>query len=87
MKYYDYILQARSEKIEQFTDDITQLEAIATEIETTKIGLTKSKVTLEKQRKKHATNVKSRKTMLDELNQSLLVGNKQLTGYQKQRKQ
>jgi septal ring factor EnvC (AmiA/AmiB activator) len=87
LKYYDYILQARSEKIEQFTDDITQLEAIATEIETTKIGLTKSKVTLEKQRKKHATNVKSRKTMLDELNQSLLLGNKQLTGYQKQHKQ
>ena len=87
LKYYDYILQARSEKIEQFTDDIIQLEAIAAEIETTKIGLTKSKVSLEKQRKKLATNVNSRKTMLDELNQTLLLGNKQLTGYQKQRKQ
>ena len=87
LKYYDYLLEARSKKIEQFTTDINQLDITVAEIQTTKIALNDSKNTLETDRKKLANNVKSRKTILDKLNKSLLSGNKQLTGYQKQRKQ
>lgn len=84
LKYYDYLLQARSQNIKQFTDDINQLEITAEAIKKTSIGLAKSKKSLEADRKNLAANVQKRKTILYKLDKSLKSGNEQLANYQKQ---
>lgn len=87
LKYYDYLLQARSQKIKQFTDNINQLEITAEAIKKTSIGLAKSKKLLEADRKNLATNVQKRKAILDKLNKSLQSGNERLMSYKNQRDQ
>jgi septal ring factor EnvC (AmiA/AmiB activator) len=84
LKYYDYLLQARSQNIKQFTDDINQLEITAEAIKKTSIGLAKSKKSLEADRKNLAASVQKRKTILYKLDKSLKSGNEQLANYQKQ---
>jgi len=87
LKYYDYLLEARTNKIQQFTADIDQLKKTVADIQTTKLALSQSKKALEADRKKLASNVKKRKTTLGKVEKSLLSSNKKLTDYQKQRKQ
>ena len=84
LKYYDYLLQARSQNIKQFTDDINQLEITAEAIKKTSIGLAKSKKSLEVDQKNLAANVQKRKTILYKIDKSLKSGNEQLANYQKQ---
>ena len=87
LKYYDYLIQARGQKIKQFTANINQLEITVADIKTTKITLAQSKKSLEQDRKKLAAKAKKRQKTLVALNKSLLTDNEKLTGYQKQRKQ
>ena len=87
LKYYDYLLDARTHKIEQFVADIDQLNKTLAEIQTTKTALETSKKAQEKAHKKLAATVIKRKTLLDKLSKSLQVGNQQLTGYKAQQKQ
>ena len=87
LKYYDYLIQARGQKIKQFTANINQLEITVADIKTTKITLAQSKKSLEQDRKKLAAKAKKRQETLVALNKSLMTDNEKLTGYQKQRKQ
>lgn len=87
LKYYDYLLQARSEKIKQFTNDVNQLELTVADIETTKVDLAKSQKSLQQDQKKLAQQAEKRRKTLKVLNKSLSIGNNKLGAYQKQRKQ
>ena len=87
LKYYDYLLQARSQKVTEFTANINQLEITAADIKTTKASLANSKKSLEADRKKLARKVKQREKILTILNKSLVADNSKLAEYQKQRKQ
>ena len=87
LNYYDYLLQARSQKIMQFTADIQQLEITLAEIETTKTKLASSQKLLLQDRDKLGQKAEERRQMLVELTKFLVVGNNKLTAYQKQRKQ
>ena len=87
LKYYDYLLQARSQKIKQFTNDVNQLELTVADIETTKVDLAKSQKSLQQDQKKLAQQAEKRRQTLKVLNKSLSIGNNKLGAYQKQRKQ
>lgn len=87
LKYYDYVLKARSQKVTQFMSDVNQLEITVADITTTKANLAISKKSLESDHKKLANKVKKREQALFTLNQSLLAGNNKLAEYQKQRNQ
>lgn len=87
LKYYDYLIQARSQKIKLFTANINQLEITVADIKLTKTRLDQSKKSLEQDRKNLASKAKKRQKTLIALNKSLMTGNNQLTEYQKQRKQ
>ena len=87
LKYYDYLLKARSQKVSQFTADINQLDITAANIKTTKKDLANSKKLLEVDRNKLADKVKKREKILATLNKSLVADNSKLAEYQKQRKQ
>lgn len=85
LKYYDYLLDARSEKIQQFTNDIDRLKKTVDDIQATKTALEKSKNALQTDRKNLATKIKKRKIMLSELEKSLRSDNKKLSTYEQQR--
>lgn len=87
LKYYDYLLEARTRKIEQFVTDIDQLNKTEAEIQTSKNLLEASKKVQEKERNTLAATAIKRKTLLNKLNKSLQAGNQRLSGYQTQRKQ
>lgn len=84
-KYYDYLLQARAEKIQQFEADIEQLTALVETINKTKITLAKSKKSLETERTALANTTVKRKKMLLQLDATLLSGGKKLSNLQRQR--
>jgi len=85
LKYYDYLLDARAAKIDQFTTDINQLKLTVTDIQAAEISLGVSKKQLEAERKKLTKNIKKRKTMLSKVEAALLSASNQLTAYEKQR--
>lgn len=87
LKYYDYLLQARSQKVTQFNADIYQLDITVADIKTTTADLANSKKLLEVDRNKLANKVIQREKILSVLNKSLVANNSKLTEYQKQRQQ
>lgn len=84
-KYYDYLLQARSEKIQQFEADIEQLTTLVENINKTKIALAKSKKTLETERTVLANTTVERKKMLLQLDATVQSGAERLSRLQRQR--
>jgi septal ring factor EnvC (AmiA/AmiB activator) len=85
LKYYDYLLEARSKKIDQFTADIESLKITLSKIQSIKASLADSRKELEKDQQKLARNLGKRKTTLNKLSQSLQSNNQQLNQYKKQR--
>ena len=84
-KYYDYLLAARSQKIERFKADIDQLTALEETINKHKITLAKSKRTLEAERKALVDTLDNRTATLQQVQQQLLSGRQQLLNLQAQR--
>jgi len=84
-KYYGYLLEARSTKIQQFKTDIEALDALVANINNTKIALAKSKKDLQTDRKLLANNVADRKKMLHRVQSRLLTDKEKLAALQKQR--
>lgn len=85
LKYYDYLLNARSKKIDQFTADIESLKITLSKIEITKVSLTDSKKELQKDKKQLAKTISQRKITLGKVNKSLESNKQQLNQYKKQR--
>ena len=85
LKYYDYLLEARSKKIDQFTADIESLKITLSKIQSIKQSLAGSRKELEQDKQKLAGNLSKRKTTLKKLSKSLLSNNNQLNQYKKQR--
>ena len=84
-KYYDYLLAARSQKIERFKADIDQLTALEETINKHKITLAKSKRTLEAERKALVATLDNRTATLQQVQQQLLSGRQQLLNLRAQR--
>lgn len=84
-KYYDYLLAARSQKIERFKADIDQLTALEETINKHKITLAKSKKTLEAERKALVATLDNRTATLQQVQQQLLSGRQQLLNLRAQR--
>lgn len=85
LKYYDYLLDARSKKIDQFTADIESLKITLSKIETQKTLLADSKKELEKDKQQLASSISQRKATLTKVTQSLQSNKEQLNQYKKQR--
>ena len=85
LKYYDYLLEARSKKIDQFTADIESLKITLSKIQSIKASLADSRKELEKDQQKLVRNLGKRKTTLNKLSQSLQSNDQQLNQYKKQR--
>ena len=85
LKYYDYLLDARSKKIDQFTADIESLKITLSKIETQKTLLADSKKELEKDKQQLASSISQRKATLTKVTQSLQSNKQQLNQYKKQR--
>jgi septal ring factor EnvC (AmiA/AmiB activator) len=85
LTYYDYLLDARSKKIDQFTADIESLKITLSKIETQKTLLADSKKELEKDKQQLAISISQRKATLTKLTQSLQSNKQQLNQYKKQR--
>jgi septal ring factor EnvC (AmiA/AmiB activator) len=85
LKYYDYLLDARFKKIDQFNADIESLKITLSRIEANKKSLANSKKELEKNKKQLANSVSQRKATLGRVNQSLQSNKQQLNQYKKQR--
>ena len=84
-KYYDYLLEARSKKVQQFKTDIEDLTVLVENINKTKITLAKSKKNLQAERRTLANNVVERKKMLGRVQSALLTGKEKLATLQRQR--
>lgn len=85
LKYYDYLLDARSKKIDQFTADIESLKITLSKIETQNTLLADSKKELEKDKQQLASSISQRKATLTKVTQSLQSNKQQLNQYKKQR--
>ena len=85
LKYYDYLLDARSKKIDQFTADIESLKITLSKIETQKTLLADAKKELEKDKQQLASSISQRKATLTKVSQSLQSNKQQLNQYKKQR--
>lgn len=85
LKYYDYLLDARSKKIDQFTADIESLKITLSKIEIQKTLLADSKKELEKDKQQLASSISQRKATLTKVTQSLQSNKQQLNQYKKQR--
>ena len=84
-KYYDYVLQSRSQKIEQFKDDIKDLTVLVETINKKKISLAKKKKNLEAERLLLAKNLDNRTAMLEQLESSLQSSEQKLNTLKRQR--
>jgi septal ring factor EnvC (AmiA/AmiB activator) len=85
LKYYDYVLDARSKKIDQFSADIESLKITLSKIEEQKTSLANSKKELEKDRQQLAKSISNRQATLNKVTQSLQSNTQQLNQYKKQR--
>ena len=79
LKYYDYFLKARADKIQRYKKDIDDLTETRVEISRQKSALDQSKKTLEADKKTLSNRVKSRKNTLDKLQLSLRTDKKKLS--------
>lgn len=84
-KYYDYFLQARTEKIQRYKKDVDELAAIIADIESQKLRLTQSRKELETDKTKLARQAKKRKDTLNNLQSSLRTDKKKLSKLKKER--
>ncbi len=78
LKYYDYFLKARADKIQRYKKDIDNLSETIEEIKRQKLALDQSKRELEADKKKLSSRVSSRKKTLDKLQLSLRTDKKKL---------
>ncbi|MGB2313811.1 MAG: murein hydrolase activator EnvC family protein [Porticoccaceae bacterium] len=85
LKYYDYFLKARADKIQRYKKDIDDLSATKAEIKRQKLALDQSKKALEADKKTLSNRVKSRKKTLDKLQLSLRTDKKKLSKLQSER--
>ena len=84
-KYYDYVLQSRSQKIEQFKGDIKDLTVLVETINKKKISLAKKKKNLEAERLSLAKSLDNRTAMLKQLESSLQSSEQKLNTLKRQR--
>ncbi|MGB2287178.1 MAG: murein hydrolase activator EnvC family protein [Porticoccaceae bacterium] len=85
LKYYDYFLKARADKIQRYKKDIDDLTETRAEINRQKLALDQSKKALEADKKTLSNRVKSRKKTLDKLQSSLRTDKKKLSKLQDER--
>ena len=85
LKYYDYFLKARADKIQRYKKDIDDLTETMAEINRQKLALDQSKKALEADKKTLSNRVKSRKKTLDKLQSSLRTDKKKLSKLQDER--
>ena len=78
LKYYDYFLKARADKIQRYKKDIDNLTETIEEIKRQKLALDQSKQALEADKKKLSSRVSSRKKTLNKLQLSLRTDKKKL---------
>jgi septal ring factor EnvC (AmiA/AmiB activator) len=84
-KYYNYVLDARNEKIAQYIGDIEQLSALQTQVvEETRL-LDSAKAELQQDQQQLLANNKRRQTTLQQLNDSLQSDKSKLDKLLKQR--
>jgi septal ring factor EnvC (AmiA/AmiB activator) len=84
-KYYNYVLDARNEKIAQYIGDIEQLSALQTQVvEETRL-LDSAKAELQQDQQQLLANNKRRQTTLQQLNSSLQSDKSKLDKLLKQR--
>ena len=84
-KYYNYVLDARNEKIAQYMADIQQLSTVQTQVVEETGLLDSAKAELEKDRQQLLANNKRRQTTLKQLNASLQSDKSKLDKLLKQR--
>ena len=84
-KYYDYVLQSRSQKIAQFKGDIKDLTVLVETINKKKISLAKKKKNLEAERLSLAKSLDNRTAMLKQLESSLQSSEQKLNTLKRQR--
>jgi septal ring factor EnvC (AmiA/AmiB activator) len=85
-KYYEYLLEARSKKIQQFKTTIDELEKTIAQINKVKIDLANSQKDLQTDRKALIKTTKRRQQMLNRLENELLSGEQKLVNLQRERK-
>ncbi|MBT5798053.1 MAG: hypothetical protein HOI09_11770, partial [Porticoccaceae bacterium] len=86
-KYYDYFLEARGEKIEEYLGDVKALTKVIEEINKNKLELVVSKESLSLQQKNLSVKVAKRTLSLDKMQLTMSDDKKRLRGLQKQRGQ
>lgn len=86
-KYYEYLLEARSQKIQQFKITIDKLEKTIAEINDIKINLANSQKELQTDLKALLKTTKKRQQTLNSIESQLLTGEQQLSNLQRQRKE
>ncbi len=86
-KYYEYLLEARSQKIQQFKITIDKLEKTIAEINDIKINLANSQNELQADLKALLKTTKKRQQTLNSIESQLLTGEQQLSNLQRQRKE
>ena len=84
-KYYDYVLKARLQKIEQFKSDIKDLTALVETINQKKISLAKKKKNLDAERLLLAKNLDNRTAKVRQLESSLQSSEQKLNTLKRQR--
>ena len=84
-KYYNYVLDARNEKIAQYIGDIEQLSALQTQVVEERRLLDSAKAELQQDQQQLLANNKRRQTTLQQLNASLQSDKSKLDKLLKQR--
>ena len=84
-KYYNYVLDARNEKIAQYIGDIEQLSALQTQVVEERRLLDSAKAELQQDQQQLLANNKRRQTTLQQLNSSLQSDKSKLDKLLKQR--
>jgi septal ring factor EnvC (AmiA/AmiB activator) len=84
-KYYNYVVDARNEKIAQYMGDVEQLSTVRNQVREEKRLLSSAKVELEEDRQELLANNKRRQSTLKRLNASLQSDKSKLDKLLKQR--
>ncbi len=84
-KYYDYFLQARSEKIARYMNDVESLTEVIARISSQQLALKRSQSDLKKGQEKLRGRVAKRSVTLKQLDASLVSDKKKLGSLQRER--
>jgi septal ring factor EnvC (AmiA/AmiB activator) len=84
-KYYNYVVDARNEKIAQYMGDVEQLSTVRNQVSEEKRSLDSAKAELEQDQQQLLANNKRRQTTLKQLNASLHSDKSKLDKLLKQR--